>query len=93
VQRYIKSGSVLHVLLYNIYFRQGNKHYVYNTLTTSLVAIDEYSFIQLKNGDINCIEPNVMRHLLEQRFVVDKSFSHLVVFLTCIIHTPLNFEP
>ena len=65
---------------YNIYFQHNGKYYVYNTLTTSLVSLDETTQRNLKISKLENLPTEVIGNLIKQGLIVDDNMDELAVF-------------
>ena len=65
---------------YNIYFKHKEKNYVYNVLTTSLISIDERTFLSLKKSEIDIISTGLLGQLYKQGIIVDDGLNEISVY-------------
>lgn len=65
---------------YNIYFKHKEKNYVYNVLTTSLISIDEKTFMSLKKSEIDIISTGLLGQLYKQGIIVDDGLNEISVY-------------
>lgn len=56
---------------YNVLFDADGRYYLYNTLSTALVQIDDKMFSSVKKGDITSIDPQFIEEMSNQHFLVD----------------------
>ncbi len=56
---------------YNFLFETDDKYYAYNTLSTAVAEIDDNTYMHLKNGLLDNINPEYIEPLFEQHFLVD----------------------
>jgi hypothetical protein len=56
---------------YNILFDADGKHYLYNTLSTALAQVDDKTMLAVKNGDSTAIDPQFIKEMTNQHFLVD----------------------
>lgn len=71
---------IMKVSFYNIYFKHKDKYFVYNTLTTSLIVLDEKTFMSLKNAEIDTISTDIKSQLQKQGFIVDENLNETSVY-------------
>jgi len=57
---------------YNILFDVNENHYLYNTLSTALVQINDKVFSAVKNNDITSIDDQYIEEMLNQHFLIDR---------------------
>lgn len=65
---------------YNIYFTHQDKFFIYNTLTTTIVAVDGASYDAIKDTHIDSLTNEVKNQLYQQRILVDAALDELAVF-------------
>ena len=65
---------------YNIYFKHKGKNYVYNTLTTSLIVLDEKTFLLLQKSETDTISTDLQRQLYKQGIIVDDELNETSVY-------------
>lgn len=68
------------VSYYNIYFKHKDKNYVYNTLTTSLLSLDDKTVELLQNKQIDKISEETQGKLYEQNIIVDDTLDELAAY-------------
>lgn len=65
---------------YNVYFCHSGKHYVYNTLSTSILSLPEELIYKLKDNVISSIEDTTTNILQDNGIVVDDESDELAMF-------------
>lgn len=65
---------------YNIYFKHKGKNYVYNTLTTSLIVLDEKTFLLLQKSETDTISIDLQSQLYKQGIIVDDELNETSVY-------------
>lgn len=65
---------------YNFFFDYNSKNYIYNTLSTALVELDNDIYVNLKTNKIENIKQDYINLLREMHFIVDKDISEAEEF-------------
>ena len=73
--------SKLKASFYNLYFDVNNQHFIYNTLSTSIVGLDDDSYNILKNNTIENLNKEYIDPLYEQGFLVEEDTDEPLKYL------------
>lgn len=65
---------------YNIYFTHKDKFLIYNTLTTTIVAVDKTSYYDIQESHIGSLTSDIKEQLYKQGILVDSDLDELAVF-------------
>ena len=67
---------------YNLHFDYKGRKFIYNTLSTSLIAIDEKTSENLEKSKVELIDKDTLCQLEKQGMVVDNNLDETVVYET-----------
>ena len=67
---------------YNIYFSHNDKEYIYNTLSTSIVEVENELSINLQNNTLSNVNINYFEELIKQGFIVHADSDEVQKYLS-----------
>lgn len=66
---------------YNLIFEKGDKFFLYNTLSTSIIEIDKHMKGILEEGTINEISCDIKKEFIENGIIVENDFDETAAYL------------
>lgn len=65
---------------YNICFSHRDKNYIYNTLTTTLISVDNQVLNAIKGDNLSTLSADILSRLESQKIIVEDELDELAVY-------------